>query len=267
MGRMRRSAVSVLVAEVLAPATLELQVAVAGARPAVEQLVVTLDGEALRPRVLATPAGGRMHALRCAPGRLEVTYHCTVDDARLVPPEALDASVYLRPSRYAESDRLTDLAASEFSGITEPRDLVRSVAAWVGGRLTYLGGSSLGTDGAVDTLAAGRGVCRDYAHLTVALLRARDLPARVAAVYAPGLSPMDFHAVAEALIEGEWYVVDATLLAPRQSMMRIATGRDAADIAFLSSYGGDVRLDRLEIMSVVEGPLPDDDIDELVRLA
>jgi len=162
---------------------------------------------------------------------------------------------------------VSDLAWTEFGGIGDAAELVRSVAAWVGGRLTYVSGSSIGTDGTVDTLTSGVGVCRDYAHLTVALLRARDVPARVAAVYAPGLQPMDFHAVAEALVDGRWCVVDATLLAPRRAMMRIATGRDAADTAFLSSYGGEVRLDLMEVVAVVDGDLPRDDLDQLVELA
>src|SRR5690606_13899415 len=93
------------------------------------------------------------------------------------------------------------------------------------------------TDGAVSTLLSRRGVCRDFAHLVVAFLRALDVPARVVSVYAPGLTPMDFHAVAEAAIDGTWHVVDATGLAPRQSLLRIATGRDAADTAFLSARG------------------------------
>ena len=79
-------------------------------------------------------------------------------------------------------------------------------------------------------------------------------------VYAPGLSPMDFHAVAEALVDGVWQVVDPTLLAPRSSLLRIATGRDAADTAFLSSYGGDVRLDVVAVTAVVDGDLPGDDL-------
>ena len=72
-------------------------------------------------------------------------------------------------------------------------------------------GSSDPIDGAVDTLLAGAGVCRDFAHLVVALLRAVNVPARVVSVYAPGLYPMDFHAVAEAFVEGQWRVVDGTL--------------------------------------------------------
>jgi transglutaminase-like putative cysteine protease len=75
------------------------------------------------------------------------------------------------------------------------------VAAWVGTRLAYVVGSSAPTDGAVETMLARRGVCRDFAHLTVALLRALDVPARLVSAYAPGLSPMDFHAVAEGLVD------------------------------------------------------------------
>ena len=79
-------------------------------------------------------------------------------------------------------------------------------------------GSSDPIDGAVDTLLAGAGVCR--AHLVVAVLRAVNVPARVVSVYAPGLSPMDFDAVGEAFVDGQWRVVDGTLLAPRQTLVR-----------------------------------------------
>jgi transglutaminase-like putative cysteine protease len=109
-------------------------------------------------------------------------------------------------------------------------------------------------------------MCRDYAHLVVALLRAVNVPARVVSVYAPGLSPMDFHAVAEAFVDGQWQVVDGTLLAPRQSLVRIATGRDAADIAFLDNHKGAITLNKLEVMAVVDGELPKDWIDQLVSI-
>ena len=97
------------------------------------------------------------------------------------------------------------------------------------------------------------------------LLRALDVPARLAAVYAPGLDPMDFHAVAEAYVDGAWHVVDATTLAPRSTLVRIATGRDAADTAFLSSYGGNVVLESI-LVSAVADVLPDDDVMRLERL-
>jgi hypothetical protein len=73
--------------------------------------------------------------------------------------------------------------------------------------------------------------------------------------------------VVEVLIDDCWSVVDTTLLAPRQSLVRIATGRDAADTAFLSSYGGAVRLDSMQVQAVVDGELPRDDVDELVQLS
>ena len=116
------------------------------------------------------------------------------------------------------------------------------------------------------TLLRRQGVCRDYAHLVVALLRALDVPARVAAVYAPGLQPMDFHAVAEAAVDGCWRVADATLLAPRSSLVRIAAGRDAADTAFLSVYGGAATLLGTAVTAVLDGELPADDVTRLVTI-
>ena len=125
-------------------------------------------------------------------------------------------------------------------------------------RIAYVSGSSTGTDSALDTLLARQGVCRDFAHLVIALLRALGVPSRLAAVYAPGLSPMEFHAVAEALIDDQWWAVDATRLAPRRSLVRVATGRDAADTAFLSSFGDYVELDALEVTAVVDDFVLDD---------
>jgi transglutaminase-like putative cysteine protease len=77
---------------------------------------------------------------------------------------------------------------------------------------------------------------------------------------------MDFHAVVEAFVEGAWRVVDATCLAPRQSMVRIATGRDAADTAFLDNHKGAVTLNNATITAVVDGELPNDSIEQFVSL-
>lgn len=104
------------------------------------------------------------------------------------------------------------VAAAEFAGITG-KPLLDAVSSWVGSQLSYVSGSSKPIDGAVDTYLSRQGVCRDYAHLVIALLRGLNVPARLAAVYAPGLDPMDFHAVAEAYVDGAWWVVDATALA------------------------------------------------------
>ena len=233
-----------------------------------EELSFLLDGVHREPTELASPHRGRVHVLDCPRGHLEITYAATVSgEADQVGEEPLDRVTYLRPSRYAESDRLAAVAAAEFGYLRGHAELLAGVSSWVGARLDYVAGSSGPTDGAVDTLIARTGVCRDYAHLVVALLRAMDVPARLVAVYAPGLSPMDFHAVAEALVDGHWQVVDATLLAPRSSLVRISTGRDAADTAFLSNYGGAVYLQSTEVRAVVVGNLPVEDVTRLVRLS
>ncbi len=229
---------------------------------------MTLDGKPHPVTEVPGPHRNRLHLLECERGRLEIGYNARISGAAEdLAPDELDRVTYLRPSRYAQSDRLTAVAAAEFAGVTNPADLLAGVSSWVGERLSYVPGSSGPTDGAVDTLLSRAGVCRDYAHLVIALLRASDVPARLVAVYAPGLSPMDFHAVAEALVDGRWQVVDATLLAPRSTLVRIATGRDAADTAFLSTYGANVWLQDQEVGAVVDGNLPTDDVQALVQLS
>ena len=143
---------------------------------------------------------------------------------------------------------------------------IPTVSSWVGTQLFYVSGSSRVTDGATQTLLARQGVCRDYAHLVIALLRARNVPARLVSVYAPGLSPMDFHAVVEAAIDGRWHVVDATAMAPRQSLVRIATGRDASDTAFLTTQSGRTSLATMRVGATCTPELPTDDVHQLVAL-
>lgn len=229
-----------------------------------ERLSVTRSGRPLDLREIDDLHGTRLHEAAFDAGDLEVSYSATVLDGVADEPTDLDPWRYLRPSRYCESDSLTPTAVAEFGGLSG-RALLDAVSSWVGTRLSYVPGSSQPTDGALRVLLERRGVCRDYAHLVVALLRALDVPARVAAVYAPGLQPMDFHAVAEALVDGEWLVVDATALAPRQSLVRIATGRDAADTAFLTTHGAGVELLELEVTATA-ATLPRDDVTEAVRI-
>ena len=113
-------------------------------------------------------------------------------------------------------------------------------------------------DSALDTYLARRGVCRDFAHLVITFLRAYNVPARLVSVYAPGLSPMDFHAVVEAAYDGQWWVLDATGLAPRQPMVRIATGADTSDTAFLTVTRGLVALHDIQVTATIAGDLPVD---------
>jgi len=230
-----------------------------------ESLSFVLDGVPQESRELVDRNGSRLHEFISGPGRMIVDYRADVTGrSEPAPVEDLDLITYLRPSRYCESDSLLPTARSEFRGLSG-HPLLTAVTLWVWEKLSYVPGSSLVTDGAARTLMARRGVCRDYAHLVIALLRALDVPARMVAVYAPGLSPMDFHAVAEAWVDGQWWVVDATRLAPRESMLRISTGRDAADIAFLTNHWADLTLERLDVLSIVDD-LPVDDASELVQL-
>jgi transglutaminase-like putative cysteine protease len=233
-----------------------------------ETLTVTADGAPLSPAETLIPGEGRTHLLTVEPGRVLIDYTATVTGRGAeAPVTEADRVIYLRPSRYAESGRLSAVAQSEFAGIVSPAELLAAVSSWVGTRLSYVPGSSGPTDGAVDTLLARQGVCRDYAHLVIALLRALDVPARLAAVYAPGLDPMDFHAVAEAAVDGHWRVADATTLAPRGTLARIASGRDAADTAFLSTYGAAAELREISVTAVVDGELPGDDVTSLASIS
>lgn len=261
---MRRTVSAEIALRVDEPARLAFIVAVAGATFA-ERLQLTAAGRAVEPIELTDAAGSRIHVVDAPAGSLALSYSAEVDGRRAAAPvHDVDLLAYLRPSRYCESDTLAATAAAEFAGL-EGVALLDAVSSWVGTRLTYVPGSSGPTDGAVQTLLARQGVCRDYAHLVIALLRGLDVPARLAAVYAPGLDPMDFHAVAEAYVAGAWHVVDATALAPRSTLLRISTGRDAADTAFLSSYGGAITLESVEVSAVAD-ELPDDDMTRLVEL-
>lgn len=235
------------------PVRLIFGVAVAQANPiGSETLTITVDDDAVEPTELVDAHGTRLHSVSTEGAQASLRYEAVVDGIADEPTIGdTDDVVYLRPSRYCESDSLAPTAASEFAGLSG-LNLLNAVVTWVNDRLRYVSGSSLPTDGAVRTLLARQGVCRDFAHLSVALLRSLNVPARLAAVYAPGLSPMEFHAVAEALVDGRWWVVDATELAPRQSLLRVATGRDAADTAFLTSFGAAPTLTRLEVTAVVD---------------
>ena len=264
---MKRDVSARIVLNVVEPADLVFAISVAADYQADERFTASLDGQPVEYHELPDIHGTRLHRLRSGAGELVVEYSASIDGE--APPAAAsetDLLVSSRPSRYAESDSLLPTAAAEFGGITDGAEILAAVSSWVGTRLAYVSGSSLPTDGAVRTLLARQGVCRDYAHLSVALLRALGIPARLAAVYAPGLAPMDFHAVAEAWVDGRWCAVDATTLAPRQSLVRIATGRDAADTAFLNVMSGRADLVGLTVSAVVD-VLPNDDVTQLVSIA
>ena len=156
------------------------------------------------------------------------------------PVAELDASAipYLFPSRYCQSDRLSRLAWDLFGKIENPHKKVVAITDWIHGNVEYLRGSTNSMTSAFDTVTQRTGVCRDFAHLGIALCRALNIPARYFAGYAYQLDPPDFHACFECCIGGSWVVFDATRLAPLNGLVRVGTGRDAADAAVASMFGG-----------------------------
>ncbi|MGZ4539565.1 MAG: transglutaminase-like domain-containing protein [Blastococcus sp.] len=251
---MRTDVASSLTMSSPGPATALLQVAVAAPR---DELLTVISGG--RPAEVEEfeVGGARVHRFELAEGRTTVAYTASVDGSG--PPRPVtpaDWAEALRPSRYCPSDQLEGFAGTEFDRTLPRAELVASVADWVHRRLAYVSGASRPVDTAVDTLLLGQGVCRDYAHLTVTLLRALEVPARLVAAYAPGLSPMDFHAVVEADVDGMWCAVDSTRLAPTPSLVRICSGRDAADTAFLTLLGGVARFESMTVTATTDGDLP-----------
>lgn len=254
-----RATVSVdLVLRVGADADVVLSIAPPAAWVDDEELVVVAVDEPVEVLVSPDAHGGRLHRASLPRGPVTVRYRAeTRAPAAPAPSDELDPVRYLRPSRYAPSDALTE-AASRFPDASA-RDTLHHVSQWVHDHLRYVPGSSGPTDSASETLRAREGVCRDYAHLTIALLRARGVPARLVSAFAPGLDPMDFHAVVEAFVEGRWEIVDATRLAPRPHLVRIATGRDAADTAFLTTLSGAIAVEEMVVTAVASDALESDD--------
>ena len=148
---------------------------------------------------------------------------------------------YLLPSRYCHSDRMSGIALQEFGALPRGYRRVEAVCEWVHKRMRFAPGSTNSTTSAEEALMQGAGVCRDFAHVVITLLRALNIPARYVTGYDygvdPSYGPTDFHAYVEAFLGNRWWIFDATRLAPRNGLVRIATGRDAADCAFATLFG------------------------------
>jgi transglutaminase-like putative cysteine protease len=151
-----------------------------------------------------------------------------------LPNEVL---TYLNPSRYCESDRLTHFALRIFGDVEPGFSRVTAICDWIHNNLDYQSGSSGESTSACDVLIQRVGVCRDYAHLAIALCRALCIPARYVSGYAVALQPPDFHGFFEAYLGTRWYLFDATRMAPVEGFIRIGTGRDAADASFATIIG------------------------------
>lgn len=143
---------------------------------------------------------------------------------------------YLWPSRYCQSDKMKPFACEQFGHLSGGAR-VNAIAEWTKANLRYVPGCSDAETTANDTFEQRQGICRDYAHLMISFCRALDIPARMVSAYAWKLDPPDFHAVAEVYLDGGWYLVDPTGLAPTEGLVRIAVGRDATDISFMTIFG------------------------------
>ena len=157
---------------------------------------------------------------------------------------------YLMGSRYCPSDLFDKFVEAEFAGI-DGGALVAAMRDWIAAHFRYVPGASTSTTTALESFVRREGICRDYAHVLITLVRAAGIPARMASVYAPRVTPQDFHAVAEVFLADVWHLVDATGMAEADEMAIIGIGRDAADIAFLTAYG-DVfmQAQRVEVSAV-----------------
>lgn len=196
-------------------------------------------------------------------GHHEVRYAAEVEVVRAIPsleglerlpPHMLpgEAVPYLFDSRYSPGGRFQPFVQAEF-GELDGGQRVLAMRDWVARHFSYVPGSSDAHTTAIDTFVERRGVCRDYAHVMVSLARASGIPARYVSVYAPGVKPQDFHAVAEVFLAGPghrgggaWQIVDATGMADPAQTVKIGVGRDAADVSFMTVFG-DAQFEAKEI--------------------
>lgn len=172
-----------------------------------------------------------------------------------VPVYSLPADVipYLFPSRYCQSDKLARLAQDKFGKIVNAYDKVMAICHWISENVSYVIGSTDSETSAFDTVTQRVGVCRDFAHLGIALSRALGIPARYYSCYAHQLHPPDFHACFEVFIGGNWISFDPSQLAPMNGIIRIGTGRDAADVSVATIFGN-VSFLSMEVNNQVQGP-------------
>lgn len=193
-------------------------------------------------------SGNRFLRLRADAGALELHYHAIVDRAadRIdtaapeLPVHALPDELlhFMLPTRYCESDLLGAVAQQMFGALPGGYARVRAICDWVHDHIDYRIGSTTATTTARDVFVQRAGVCRDFAHLALTFCRALNIPARLVSAYAHfDEPPPDFHAVFEAHLGGRWVMFDPSGMAPVDQVMRLATGRDAKDVAFATIYG------------------------------
>ncbi|RPH44890.1 MAG: transglutaminase family protein [Burkholderiales bacterium] len=235
------------------------------ARQTVRHESVRVVPELPHETIDAGPGGHRLLRLKAPPGEFRLAYAATVevdprvdDPARLsqVPFGELPSEVlgYLNPSRYCESDRLFGFVGRQFAGSPGGYGRVKAISDWVGKNLAYVAGTTDVSSGSADVLLQRAGVCRDFAHVAISLCRASGVPARYVSGYGVGVEPQDFHGFFEAFLDGDWYLFDPTGMAPATGLVRIGTGRDAADTPFASFVGSAALLRKQVSVDGSRGP-------------
>ncbi len=193
-------------------------------------------------------SGNRFLRLQAPAGPLTVSYRALVDRV-ITPPDLQAAEVpvhdipdnvlrFLMPTRYCESDHLGPAALKLFGALPGGYARVMAISDWVRNNIDYRIGSTNATTTARDVFVQRSGVCRDFAHLAVTFCRALNIPARLVSGYASFPEPPpDFHAIFEAYLGGRWVRFDPTGMVPVDQVVRVATGRDAKDVAFATIFG------------------------------
>ena len=209
---------------------------------------LSLDPQLNVERCQIGTAGNQLQRVVVAPGEFRISYRATVElthqtqnsndvGESLISRTPAEVLTYLNPSRYCESDLLSRFAFEEFGHLYPGFSRVQAICNWVFEQLDYTPGSTNATTTAADVLLQRTGVCRDYAHLAIALCRGIGIPARYVAGYALNLQPPDFHGFMEAFLDGGWYLFDPTRLTSIMGLVRIGTGRDAADVSVATITG------------------------------
>ncbi|NJO79566.1 MAG: transglutaminase family protein [Cyanobacteria bacterium RM1_2_2] len=199
--------------------------------------------------------GNLCQRLVVAPGAFQIKTSAMVETADCIdtrpgavylPAENLPESVlqFLLPSRYCPADQMGNLALEIVGDCAPGYDQVEAIRSWIQTHIKYAYGTSNASTWALETVEKRTGVCRDFAHLGIALCRSLNIPARMVVGYLYQLDPMDLHAwfeafvsIGDSLSEGRWYTFDATQEAPRGNRVTVAYGRDAADVAIATQFG------------------------------
>jgi len=166
------------------------------------------------------------------------------DSAPLAPGDLpMDVLRYTLPSRYCDSDKLTNFAWEKFGQVENGLPRVRAISRWLHDNIEYRYLSGRADLSAWDVLQRGYGVCRDFAHLAIALNRTFNIPARYVTGHLPDIgfpdpdNHMDFHAYGEVYLGGHWFTTDARFHVPRIGRIKVSSGQDAVDGAFSTIYG------------------------------